>query len=160
METSKKSQITIYLVFIIIIGLNFYSCKVNEDVVTFQDELDILKEYLLDNNITTVPTNNGLYYIEILEGSGEEADNGDAVTVKYTGKLLDGSVFDSGIFSFTIGKGEVISGFDKGITFMKEGGKAQLIIPSNFAYGSMGQNEIPPFTTLLFDIELLEVKKP
>ncbi len=160
MGTSRKSQITIYLVFIMIIILNFYSCKVSEDVVTFQEELDILNQYLTDNNITTVPTNNGLYYIEILEGTGEEAEDGDTVKVKYTGKFLSGSVFDSGTFSFTIGKGEVITGFDQGIDIMKESGKAQLIIPSNLAYGSMGQNEIPPYTTLIFDIELLEVKKP
>ena len=140
MQTCKKNQIIIYLMFILFISLNFYSCKVNEDVVTFQDELDILNKYLLDNNITTIPTNSGLYYIELLEGSGEDADDGDTVTVKYTGKFLNGLLFDSGTFSFTVGKGEVISGFDKGIAFMKEGGKARLIIPSNLAYGSTGQN--------------------
>ncbi|MCK5220950.1 MAG: FKBP-type peptidyl-prolyl cis-trans isomerase [Candidatus Aminicenantes bacterium] len=87
-------------------------------------------------------------------------ENGDTVTVKYTGKLLDGSVFDNGIFSFILGRGEVIPGFDQGIAFMKEGGKAQLIIPSNLAYGSTGQNTIPPYTTLLFNVEILKVDTP
>ena len=160
MKTGKNNQILIFLIFVLIFGLSFYSCKVNDDVATFQDEMAVLNEYLLENNITTTPTNNGLYYIEILEGTGKKAENGDTVTVKYTGKLLDGSVFDNGIFSFVLGRGEVIPGFDQGIAFMKEGGKAQLIIPSNLAYGSTGQNTIPPYTTLLFNVEILKVDTP
>lgn len=160
MQTNKKNPLFIYLISILIFSLNFYSCKVNEDVVTFQDEMEILTQYLLDNNITIAPTNTGLYYIELSEGTGNQAEQGDSVKVQYTGRFLDGSVFDNGTYSFVLGQGEAISGFDQGVALMKEGGIAKLIIPSNLAYGSTGQNAIPPFTTLLFNIELLEVEKP
>ena len=160
METSKKSSKLIFLIFVVIFSLNFNSCKVNDDVATFQDEMATLSEYLIENNITTTPTRTGLYYIELVEGTGEKAEDGDSITIKYTGRFLNGSIFDYGTFSFVLGNNEVISGFDEGVAFMKEGGTAQLIIPSNLAYGSTGQNAIPPYTTLLFNLEILEIDSP
>ncbi|MBT3244909.1 MAG: peptidylprolyl isomerase [Bacteroidetes bacterium] len=126
-------------------------------VSDWDEEMTKLDEYLLENNITAEPTYSGIYYIETLAGSGVPADGGDRVRVKYSGTFLNGNEFDSGEFEFTIGIGQVIRGWDEGINYMKEGGKAILIIPSNMAYGSSGSQSIPGYTTLLFEVELLDV---
>ncbi len=100
---------------------------------------------------------------EILEeGNGELADDGDTVSVHYTGKLEDGTVFDSSVernqpFEFTIGKGNVIAGWDQGVLGMRVGEKAKLTIAPNLAYGESGRGQIPPNATLIFEIELLGV---
>ena len=93
---------------------------------------------------------------------------GDVVAVNYTGRLEDGTVFDSNVdpkfnhvmpFEFTLGAGQVISGWDKGIVGMQVGEKKTLTIPPEDAYGEYGQGPIPPNATLIFDVELLEIKK-
>lgn len=102
--------------------------------------------------------------IEILKkGTGEEAKNGDTVLVHYVGTLENGTKFDSSIdrgtpFSFTLGAGEVIKGWDKGVLGMKVGEKRKLIIPSEMGYGTQGAGGvIPPNATLIFEVELLEI---
>lgn len=111
-----------------------------------------------------VTTETGLKYIEKLVGTGVAPTNGQTVKVNYTGSLLNGSIFDSSLnpgrtpFSFTSGGGQVIKGFDEGVATMKVGGKRLLIIPSELGYGERGSgSSIPPNSTLLFDLELLEV---
>ncbi|MDD3498677.1 MAG: FKBP-type peptidyl-prolyl cis-trans isomerase [Candidatus Moranbacteria bacterium] len=101
----------------------------------------------------------------IQEGSGEKSvKEGDTVSVHYTGKLEDGSKFDSSVdrgtpFEFTIGAGMVIEGWEKGFIGMKVGEKRTLTIPSEMGYGSQGAGGIiPPDATLIFDVELLEIK--
>lgn len=97
-------------------------------------------------------------------GTGAEAKPGSTVTVNYTGMLPDGKVFDSTSahgqpFSFKLGAGQVIKGWDQGIAGMKVGGKRRLIIPPGMAYGSQGAGGvIPPNATLIFDVELLQVQ--
>lgn len=109
-------------------------------------------------------TNSGLDYIEIEEGTGAQAVAGKTVSVHYTGKFQDGRIFDSSVsrgepISFKLGAGQVIKGWDEGIAMMKVGGKAQLIIPSDLAYGERGAGGvIPPNATLVFDVELVAVK--
>lgn len=101
---------------------------------------------------------------DIKVGSGAEATDGSTVTVHYTGWLMDGTKFDSSLdrrqpFNFTIGKREVIAGWDQGVKGMKVGGTRELIIPPHMAYGSRGAgNAIPPNATLRFEIELLAVR--
>jgi FKBP-type peptidyl-prolyl cis-trans isomerase len=145
------------IILFIITGIGFVSCKTTEEN-SFEKEMEILNDYLKTNNITVAPTASGLYYIELREGTGEKANAGDTVTVKYIGKLLNGTVFDSGTFTFILGKGTVIKGWDEGIAMMRKGGVAQLIIPSNLAYGANGAGTIQPYTTLLFSVELLDIK--
>ena len=109
-------------------------------------------------------TESGLRYKIIQEGDGKKASKGDMVSVHYKGQLLDGTVFDSSYkrkepIDFTIGVGQVISGWDEGIQLLKVGDKARLVIPSNLAYGSQGAGGvIPPNAPLLFDVELVNVK--
>ena len=109
-------------------------------------------------------TASGLEYIELEAGTGAQAEAGKTVSVHYTGKLTDGKVFDSSIprgepITFKLGVGQVIKGWDEGIALMKVGGKAQLVIPSDLAYGDRGAGGvIPPNTTLVFDVELVDVK--
>ncbi|MFQ3548464.1 MAG: FKBP-type peptidyl-prolyl cis-trans isomerase [Armatimonadota bacterium] len=100
---------------------------------------------------------------DIKEGTGKEAKAGDTVEVHYKGWLEDGKVFDTsrdrGPFSFTLGAGMVIEGWDKGVVGMKEGGIRELTIPASMGYGSRGAGGvIPPNATLYFEVELLEVK--
>lgn len=101
---------------------------------------------------------------EVSVGEGEEAISGTKVTVHYTGTFEDGREFDSsrgrGPFTFRLGGGQVIKGWDLGVAGMKEGGTRKLVIPSHLGYGSRGAgNAIPPDTTLCFEVELLSVSK-
>lgn len=125
-------------------------------------EQDLLKAYLEENNITEEPKSSGLYYIEITEGDGDAPKAGSFVSVHYEGRLIDGEVFDTSYdseepFTFVIGAGQVIRGWEEGVSYMKEGGKAQLIIPSHLGYGSYERDKIPAYSTLIFDIELISV---
>ena len=141
-------------------------------------EADSLKSYIEKNKITVNPTESGLYFIETKKGNGAKAENGKKVKVNYTGKLIDGTVFDTSIekeakeaniyndkrpyepISFVLGRGEVIPGWEEGISMMKVGGKARLIIPSSIGYGQRGAGggAIKPFSTLVFDVELIGVE--
>jgi FKBP-type peptidyl-prolyl cis-trans isomerase len=109
-------------------------------------------------------TPSGLAYWDIRVGTGEVAKEGSHVRVHYTGWLTNGKKFDSSVdagkpFDFTIGNGEVIKGWEEGITGMRVGGKRQLRIPPDLAYGAEGSPpDIPPNATLIFDVQLLGVQ--
>lgn len=122
----------------------------------------IASNTMSDANAVTTPS--GLKYVELKEGTGATPQSGQTVEVHYVGTLEDGTKFDSSRdrgqpFSFKIGVGQVIKGWDEGLSTMKVGGRRQLIIPSELGYGSRGAGGvIPPNATLLFDVELLGVK--
>ena len=110
-----------------------------------------------------ITTPSGLKYTDEVVGTGGSPSPGKQVTVHYTGKLENGKQFDSSVgrepFTFTIGKSQVIKGWDEGVMSMKIGGKRKLIIPANLGYGARGSApDIPPNATLYFDVELLDVK--
>jgi len=96
---------------------------------------------------------------EIAPGSGEPAKNGNTVDLKYRGTFPEGKEFDKGNFSFTIGSGQVIQGFDLGVTGMKVGGKRKITVPPELGYGARGAgNVIPPNATLVFELEVLKIR--
>ena len=110
----------------------------------------------------SVKTASGLQYVDEVEGTGAAPQSGQTVTVHYTGTLKDGTKFDSSRdrgepFKFKIGVGQVIKGWDEGVGTMKVGGRRQLTIPPELGYGTRGIGPIPPNSTLLFDVELLNV---
>lgn len=111
---------------------------------------------------TTGPSGSGTLVIEeLVVGTGATAVAGDTVSVHYTGKFTNGTVFDTsagrGPYQFRLGTGAVIPGFDQGVTGMKVGGKRRLTIPPNLAYGSTGQGPIPPNTTIVFEVDLVSI---
>ena len=106
----------------------------------------------------------GLQIEKINEGTGKQATNGSSVTVHYTGWLTNGQKFDSSVdrgqpFTFLLGRGQVIKGWDQGVATMRVGDKIKLTIPPELGYGARGAgNVIPPNATLIFEVELLDVK--
>ena len=145
----QSSRITFSL-FVLIIAISF-----NLSTNAFS------KEEKMSGDIQT--TSSGLQYIVIEEGTGDKPEKGKKVKVHYTGKLEDGTVFDSSVkrgtpIEFTLGVGQVIKGWDEGISDMQPGGKRQLIIPPDLGYGPNGYPPvIPANATLIFDVELVEV---
>lgn len=107
-----------------------------------------------------------LKYIDQEVGKGKEVEKGDRILIHYTGRLQNGKKFDSSLdrgkpFEVTIGVGEVIPGWDEGVPGMKEGGKRKLIIPPEAAYGEKGAGkDIPPNSTLIFDVQLVKILAP
>jgi FKBP-type peptidyl-prolyl cis-trans isomerase len=108
-------------------------------------------------------TSSGLEYIDVVVGSGSEAQAGQKVTVHYTGWLTNGTSFDSSRtrnspFTFNLGRGQVIKGWDQGVAGMRVGGQRRLLIPAELGYGAGGAPPvIPPNARLIFDVELLKV---
>src|SRR5690606_12903856 len=121
-------------------------------------------------------TESGLQYVITEEGTGQKANVGDTVEVHYTGRLLNGKVFDTSVkeeaekanifnamrpyepMKIAVGEGSVIPGWDEGLVLLPQGSKATLIIPSNLAYGEQGApGAIPPYSPLAFDVEIVDV---
>lgn len=108
-------------------------------------------------------TSSGLKYAFVNEGEGKNADSGSVVTVHYTGYLEDGTKFDSSVerdepFSFVLGMGQVIPGWEEALKLMNKGAKARFILPPELGYGTMELAQIPANSTLIFDIEMLDVQ--
>ena len=159
--------IRVYLLFIIGIlvscqdGSSKNSTVNKEDIPSTANQADRINQ--LEGNMKLTGT--GLKYKDMVVGDGESPKVGDKVVVHYTGTLEDGTKFDSSVdrgkpFEFSIGVGQVIKGWDEGVMSMRVGGKRQLVIPSNLGYGERGAGKvIPPNATLIFDVELIEIKE-
>jgi peptidylprolyl isomerase len=132
-------------------------------IVQQQIAMNSGEETITMNLDKAITTESGLKYIDKVVGDGATPQTGQTVVVHYTGTLTDGSVFDSSVernrpFSFKIGVGQVIKGWDEGVGTMKVGGKRTLIIPPELGYGTRGAGGvIPPNATLIFDVELLKI---
>lgn len=133
------------------------------EVVEASSQQDDILSYLSENKLEGTKTESGLYYAITEKGSGKQAEAGKKVKVHYAGFLLDGTKFDSSFdrgepIEFMLGSGQVIKGWDEGIALLKEGDKAQFLIPSDLAYGPRGAGKvIPPNAVLRFEVELIEV---
>lgn len=152
----KNILIIIGFVLLVVAGLIFLSGRQvgdNDDTLIFDEFSEELEG-----------GGENLKIEDLIIGEGEEAKEGDAVAVNYFGTLEDGKKFDSSYdrgnpFTFTLGEGEVIKGWDQGLIGMKVGGKRRLTIPPELAYGEEGAGEaIPPNATLVFEVELLKVE--
>jgi len=129
------------------------------DLISSKTEQEQIDEYIANSGETYQRTESGIYYRILREGEGEDTpvDN-STVQVKYTGRFLDGEIFDQALiqpFTFTVGRGNVIDAWDEIIPLMKQGELRRVIIPHELAYGTQGNKGIPPYTPLTFDIELL-----
>lgn len=135
------------------------------DALRMKEEPIKIAQYLKQNAIQVPPLPSGLYYIETLKGTGVKADSGMNVTVHYVLYNLDGKKLQSSIeigqpFTFRLGERNVIQGWDEGLSLMNEGGKARFIVPSKLAYGGVNKGpEMPAYSTLVFDVELIKVEK-
>ncbi len=142
-----------------------------------QDELVSADKYIADNKLAVKATATGLKYVITQPSAGRKPVAGDTLLVNYTGRTLNGKVFDSSVQSVAqsaglqqpgrtyepikviVGQGQVIPGWDEGLLLLNQGSKATFVIPSTLAYGSQGAGEdIAPYSTLIFDVELVKVK--
>ncbi len=143
----------------------FVDNRINDMKLAYPEETlqaeNALKTYLRNKGIDAEPQPSGFYYVSSSEGDGNAPKLGDMVKVHYEGRLLDGTVFDSSYergepIEFPLGDGMVIPGWDKGIQLMTKGEKGTLYIPFYLAYGPTGSGPIPAFSTLEFDVELVD----
>lgn len=153
----------LYVVFLLcILTLVFAGCMPGYDQASMQSNVKITPYTV--NGLDTFKTKSGLKYIVVkLNPKGVMPVKGKKVTVNYTGYFTDGKIFDSSLrreepLSFTLGIGQVIAGWDEGISLLHVGEKARLIIPYELAYGIDGSGPIPPLSTLIFDVELLNAE--
>ena len=143
---------------LILIFVAFTFCSKKTEVPAIKEGQPIS----IPANVKT--TNSGLKYVDIVKGSGPTPQAGQMVVVHYTGWLMNGKKFDSSVdrnkpFKFVLGQGQVIQGWDEGISTMKVGGKRRLFIPYQLAYGERGYPPvIPPKAMLVFDVELLDIE--
>jgi FKBP-type peptidyl-prolyl cis-trans isomerase FkpA len=128
----------------------------------------VLTEFFSDNKIKATGTQSGLYYVITKKGTGDNAKAGQKVSMKYMGTFLDGKKFDANVdaafncvkpFTFTLGVGQVIRGWDEGVQLLSPGTRATLYIPSGLGYGARATGPIPPNSILVFDVELVSVDK-
>ena len=157
---SRKENIGIFValsvivVFFLIMPSSFSSIR----ALLFEDSADKVEP--IDSNVYDASLDFTVQ--NLVEGTGKPARVGDQLSVHYVGRFTDGEVFDSSVekgvpFTFTLGEGLVIEGWERGLLNMKVGGRRVLVIPPELAYGKEGRGPIPPDSTLIFEIELLEI---
>lgn len=158
----KASLITVVVLSALIV-LTVESCDPAKKYE--KQERENIDKYLTDNpTIDFQLKPSGMYYHELVAGTGIMPVKHDTAYVKYTGKFLNGTIFDTNVgktdtLKVPVDEGWLIAGFDEGITYMKTGGKATFLIPSSLGYGPSQYYSIPGYSTLLFDVELVKVKR-
>ncbi len=161
-----------YIILLVAVAAFFSSClngNYDEADPTSQEEQAILKAYI-DTLITSGhdvdTTALGVYYITLEEGEGPLAKTGDTLTIGYSGYFTNGYLFESsqwyssedGTIEFVLGKEDMIDGWEDAMKVLNKDAKKQFIIPSDLAYGSFGAGNIPPYTTLVFVVKLVDLK--
>jgi FKBP-type peptidyl-prolyl cis-trans isomerase len=161
----SKNYSTIFLIFATVFMISLTSCDLQRKYEKQEEEE--IQDYLSRNSdLNFVLKPSGLYYLEVEAGTGLSPLDNDSVFVIYTGKFLGGEIFDSNTgetdtYNYVVGNNTNIAGFNEGISYMLEGGKSLVLIPSSLAWGPNG---IVPFiegyTPVLFYLELVRVKRP
>jgi len=159
MKKNFSHSILLLLAFWLLIAL--VSC--NPAAKYEKQEKEAISNYINEHPLDTFKLEaSGLYYRQVSLGTGASPAIGDTAYIYYTGRFLDLSEFDTNVggkmFKFPVGQGVVLQGFDEGVYYMKQGGKAQFLIPSSLGYGSQGFYSIGGYTPLLYDVELVLVK--
>jgi len=163
MGTPKGKTLKRFISGILGIGMLVVGAACGSDSTGPTDPTDLVFAPSLEVKLSQMTlTSTGLYYQDLVVGTGDEAGVGQLITVHYTGWLHDGTKFDSSIdrgdpFHFYLGVGSVIAGWDEGVQGMKVGGTRKLVIPPQLGYGSARQGSIPGNSTLVFDVELLGI---
>jgi FKBP-type peptidyl-prolyl cis-trans isomerase len=158
----RKFNQAVFLFITAILIVSLWSCDPSKKLE--KEENAKIQEYLGNNSMLNfVHKTSGLYYLEVLAGTGIIPADHDTAYVKYTGKFLDGTVFDTNVGTtdtliFPVNEGWIIAGIDEGVSYMASGGKAIFLVPSNLGFGASGNYFINGYTPLLFDIELIKVK--
>lgn len=134
------------------------SINLNVDQNTLQADIEIIDNYLSENKIEAQTDSSGIRYIINQEGEGKRANPCSKITITYLGKKLDGKVVDLQKNSATYSLDDLIVGWQIGLSKIKEGGAITLYVPSGYAYGKKGSDGIPPYTNLIFQINLIEVE--
>ncbi len=165
-----KKFAAIFTLGILLVGLGTSCLKIDETIESTREEEQLnLKNYidnLLSKGNDVDTTDLGVYYITLDEGTGDYPETGDTLTVGYAAYFSDGYLFDSSIwhnstdstYTFVLGNPPLIQGWDDGMKVINKNGKAQLIIASDFAYGSSGSGVIKPFQTLVFVVSMKDIK--
>ena len=156
----KRNTNTIHLLLAAILFISLGSCVPKNKLA--EEEQTQINDYLSRNaGLSFVKKPSGLYYLEVVPGTGLTPVVSDSAFVLYTGKFLDGQIFDENVssgklYEFKVGLN--IAGFDEGVTLMKQGGKSTFLVPSSLGYGAYGSYPyIAGYTPLLFDVELVKV---
>ncbi len=158
------SNFKITLKLVSIVTKEEYNLRMAEEAKHAQEiQTADIQKYIAKNNLQMTKTASGMYYQFPLKGFARRVKPGDNVYVHYTGYFLDGKVFDSSIprnqpFSFKVGSGAVIKGWDEALQLMSIRDRLLIIVPYDLAYGEKGGSSIPPFTPLIFEIELLNIE--
>ena len=130
-----------------------------------KEEPSKIANYIKKHNINVKPTESGLYFKDIVEGKGDYPVDGNTVTIEYIHYDLDGNVLQSSYedetpFTYTVGTGAVIKGWEEAVKLMRKGGKAWMLLPSSIGYGDYQRTkEVKPYSPLVFELELTEVKR-
>ncbi len=161
----KKSRGGVYFILISLIATTVFavsSCDLKSRLETHEEEQ--IREFLRLNNITVDPLESGLYYIELMEGDGEYPVEGDTLGIFYTARFLTGVLFDGYThqqhdepLKIIFGSSQFVDGFTEGLSLMKEGGEAELLLPSKLAFGPYGHGMIPGYTPIFYTVVLEEV---
>jgi peptidylprolyl isomerase len=160
----KNYKNLLKILFVVLPLIGATSCK-SPEAKFEEEEAAMIQEYLTKNStINFEAKESGLYYYEGVTGTGLSPMTGDTAWVFYSLYLLNGLMVESNAgttdtLSYIVNKGILISGFDEGVMYMKEGGKSLLLMPSKLAYGARGSYSIPGYTPLLFDVQLVKVRR-
>lgn len=157
-----KLSCKVFFFSIAVLAITLVSCDPSKKLE--KEENDKIQQFLASNsNLKFVKKPSGLYYLDVQLGPGQLPVKSDTAYIKYTGKLIDGTVFETNVGKTDtlirpVDEGWLIAGFDEAITYIREGGKAMILIPSQLAYGPSGAYFIQGYTPLLFDIEIVKIR--